>query len=242
MKNIELVNSVKHKNIRVITRKDEALGDGVMLTNTFPMEFHFIQAHYPILFQKNKESDGYNAVALFGFEEGENLFLSERGWDASYIPLMMQRHPFLIGFQRNPAGSEAEKSRVMHINMDSPRVSEIEGERLFLEQGGNSEYLEYMASLLETIHVWNEQGKGFDKVLLEHNLLEPVTFDITLTTGRQAQLLGFYTINQDVLNKLSGDVLGKLNEQGYLLPIYMAVASVANMNKLIKLKSQREAE
>lgn len=242
MKNIEVVNNAKHKSVRVITRKDKALGDGVMLTNTFPLEFRFIQAHYPILFQKSHENDGYNAVALFGFEEGENLFLSERGWEASYVPLMMQRHPFLIGFQRGPAGSEADTTRVMNINMDSPRISNIEGERLFLEQGGNSEYLDYMASLLETIHVWNEQGKGFSQVLLEHNLLEPVTFDITLTTGRQAQLLGFYTINEEVLNKLSGDVLGKLNEMDYLLPIYMAVASLSNVNKLIKLKSQLEAD
>ena len=241
MKNIEVVNNVKHKNIRVITRKDKALGDGVMMTNTFPLEFRFIQAHYPILFQKSHESDDYNAVALFGFEEGENLFLSERGWEASYVPLMIQRHPFLIGFQRGPVGSESDTTRVMNINMDSPRISEIEGERLFLEQGGNSEYLDYMASVLETIHLWNEQGKGFSQVLLEHNLLDPVTFDITLSTGRQAQLLGFHTINEDALGKLSGDVLGKLNGMGYLMPIYMAVASLSHVNKLIKLKSQLEA-
>lgn len=241
MKNIELVNNVKHRNTRIITRKGKEFGDGVMSVATFPLEFRLLQPHYPILFQKDPETDRFNALALFGFEERENLFLDDKGWNASYIPLVMQRQPFHIGFQRGSTGSNDDKSRVMSINMDSPRINEQEGERLFLEQGGTTEFLDYMAAMLETIHRWNEQGQQFDQILLQYNLLEPVTFDITLTNGRQAQLLGFYTINEDVLGKLDGETLGKLNAMEYLMPIYMAIASLSNIKKLIALKSQKEA-
>ncbi len=239
MNNIELVNSVSHKDIRIITRKAKELGDGVMLADTFPLEFRYVQTHYPILFQKQAGEDKFSAVALFGFENGENLFLDENGWNASYIPLMMRRQPFHIGFQQGPAGSD--NLRVMHINMNSPRVSEIEGERLFFAQGGTSEYLDHMASMLETIHLWGEQAKKFDQVLIENDLLEPVTFDITLTDGSQGQLLGFYTINEEALAKLDSETLGKLNDLGYLAPIYMAVASISNIQKMLMLKSQKGA-
>lgn len=238
MANIQLVTNVDHKNTRIITRKSKELGDGVMLAGTFPMEFRHLQPHYPILFQKEPGTEKFNAVALFGFEDGENLFLDSNGWGATYIPLMMRRQPFHIGLQK---GLSEDTTRVMQINMDSPRVSEVEGERLFLDQGGNTEFLEQMAVLLETIHLWNEQGKQFDEILVELDLLEPVTFDITLENGRQSQLLGFYTINEDKLKGLSGEEFAKLNQMDYLMPIYMAVASLSNIGKLLKLKSQAEA-
>lgn len=241
MNNIKLVNNVEHKNTRVITRRAKELGDGVMLVTTFPLEFRYAQTYYPILFQKKTGSDQFNAITLFGFEQGENLFLDEKGWSASYIPLMMRRQPFLIGLQSGALGSDDEPTRVMQINMDSQRVSEVEGERLFLAQGGTSEYLDHMASMLETIHLWSEQAKQFDQVLMEYNLLEPVTFDITLTNGSQGQLLGFYTINEDILAKLDAEALGRLNSLGYLLPIYMAVASISNITKMLLVKSQRAA-
>ena len=240
MKNIQLLNSVTHKNTRVITRKGKELGDSVMLVDTFPQDFRFLQTDYTILFQKNPDTGLFNAVALLGFEQGENLFLNEQGWDASYIPLMVQRQPFHIGIQSGPTGKNDDKMRVVHINMDSPRVSSEEGERLFLEQGGNTEFLNYMSSVLETIHIWNEQSPQFYEVLVNQNLLESVSFDITLTTGKQAQLLGFYTINEDVLSTLAGDVLAQLNAAGYLMPMYMALASIGNIQKMIKLKTQKE--
>lgn len=239
MPNIQLVTTVDHKNTRIITRKSKELGDGVMSAATFPLEFRNLQSHYPILFQKGADNERFNAVALFGFEDGENLFLDAKGWNATYIPLMMRRQPFHIGLQKGPS---EDTTRVMQINMDSPRVSEVEGERLFLDQGGNTEFLEQMAVLLETIHLWNEQGKQFDEVLVELDLLEPVTFDITLENGRQSQLLGFYTINEEKLKALPGEMLERLNNMDYLMPIYMAIASLSNIAKLLQLKSQAEAE
>ncbi|BFM22191.1 SapC family protein [Gilvimarinus japonicus] len=234
---VELVNKNDHQGVKVITRKSEDFGDNVMLTQTFPLEFRHLQPHYPILFQKVRDTDRFIAVALFGFEEGENLFLEDSGWGASYVPLMIQRQPFQIGFQNKEDGVE----RVLHIDMSSPRVSTSEGSNLFSDHGEPTEFLDYMASALETIHLWAEQGDDFDKVLSGYDLLEPVTFDITLETGRQAQMLGFYTINEDVLAKLSGEALGELNEKGYLMPIYMAIGSLGNIKKLILLKSKREA-
>lgn len=240
MKKIESVNKVNHAKTRVITRRGKELGDGVMSAHTFPYEFRFLQTQYPILFHKNAEAEIYEAVALFGFQEGENLFLNQDGsWGANYIPLMVQRQPFHIGFRPGVSNTDPEL-RVLHINMGSSRVGEAEGERLFTDDGENSAFLNYMASMLETIHHWEQSAQDFYRELNKYDLLESVTFDITLSTGTQSQLLGFYTINEDKLQALNGDALAGLNRKGFLLPIYMAVASIDNIKKLIALKSQQE--
>ncbi len=70
-----------------------------MYAITFPWEFRNLQAHYPILFRKRPDTGEFQPIALFGFEERENLFLTGSGWDAAYVPLTIERQPFLIGMQ-----------------------------------------------------------------------------------------------------------------------------------------------
>ena len=123
MTNNVLLNNVDHKDLRVITTRSARYGDDVMYAITFPSEFRNIQAHYPIVFRKNAQGQ-FEPIALLGFQERQNLFLTRRGWNASYIPLTIERQPFLIGFS-------ADKQPMMHVDLDSPRISRTEGEAVF---------------------------------------------------------------------------------------------------------------
>jgi hypothetical protein len=49
--------------------------------------------------------------------------------------------------------------------------------------------------------------------------------------------MGFYTINEQKLLELDGDILGNFNKNGYLQPIYMAVASFSRVKDLIDKKN-----
>ena len=123
-----LLNNVDHRDLRVITTRGAAYGDDVMCALTFPAEFRNVQAHYPIVFAKARDGT-FTPLALFGFREKQNLFLTPDGWDALYVPMMIERQPFLIG--------SSGTGKVVHIDLDSPRVSRTTGELLFLEHGGN---------------------------------------------------------------------------------------------------------
>src|ERR1700740_563235 len=92
-----LLNNVEHKGLRVITARSAALGDGVMARVVVPAGFRRVRAWYPIVFQKQPDTGQFLPLALFGFEPGENLFLTASGWEASYIPISVERLPFLIG-------------------------------------------------------------------------------------------------------------------------------------------------
>ena len=239
MANHVLLNNINHKNLKVITERSEKYGDSVMFTTTFPLEFKNIQSTYPIFFKKNNQTGAFNAIAFFGFKENENLYLNENGWNARYIPLTIERHPFLIGFQQFQEDGVAKKQMVIHIDMDNPRVNEAQGVELFMPHGGNTHYLEHVASVLEAIHYGYEHSEHFINMLLEFDLLESFSLDIQLSDGSNNQLQGFYTINEDKLGALSGEVLAKLHNQGFLQAIYMVVASHSNIRQLVDEKNNR---
>lgn len=239
MTNHVLLNNVDHKDLKVITERSAQYGDNVQSAITFFWEFRSIQADYPVFFRKNAESGEYAAVAVFGFEDKENLFLNDAGWDANYIPLTIRREPFLIGFQQSPSNDGSGSEPLIHIDMDSPRVGESEGEAAFLAHGGISAYLEQINSILNTINEGYDVNQLFLRELVKLDLLESLALDIELKDGSQNRLMGFYAINEDVLAGLGADALASLNEKGFLQPIYMAIASLSSIRTLVDKKNAR---
>lgn len=230
-----LLNNVEHADLRIVTTRSAACGDDVMYAITFPWEFRSLQAHYPIVFRKRPDTGEFQPIVLFGFEPRENLFLTPDGWDAAYVPLTIERQPFLIGMQAAQDGPEP----VVHIDMDSPRISQTEGEAVFLAHGGISKFLDRINSVLNTIHQGMENTPSFVTALLEFDLIESFVLDVGLKDGSQNRLAGFYTINEERLNDLAGPALEKLNTGGHLLPTYMAIASLSNIRDLIDRRNRR---
>jgi hypothetical protein len=233
MPNPVLLNNVQHKDLHIITKRGAQYGDNVMFALTFPSEFRTLQAHYPIVFRKTDDGTSFEPVALFGLQDGENLFLNGDGWDATDLPLLIERQPFLIG--RN--GEEL----MMHVDMDSPRVSASEGEAVFLPHGGSSGFLERMNSTLLAIHQGLQETPAFVEALKEHRLLESFVVDIELDSGAQGRLSGFYTIHEERLAALDGEALARLHKAGYLQAIFMLVASLSNFRVLIDRKNRADA-
>ncbi|MDY6945651.1 MAG: SapC family protein [Pseudomonadota bacterium] len=233
MSNHALLNNLDHKDLRVITTRSAEYGDDVMLAMTFAAEFRNLQAHYPIVFRKNAQAQ-FEPVALLGFKDGQNLFLTEHGWDATYIPLTIERQPFLIGFS-------SDRQPLVHIDLDSPRVNREQGEPVFREFGGNTDFLERMSSVLLAIHQGLADNEPFMGSLLQYELLESFVFDIQLNDGSQNRLAGFYTINEERLAQLDGAALERLNRAGHLQAIYMAIASLSNFRALIERANKSNA-
>lgn len=225
MANTVLLNNIDHADLRVVTRRGAEYGDAVMFALTFPDEFRSLQAHYPIVFRKTADGATFVPMALFGLREGQNLFLGPDGWDASYVPLAIERQPFLIG---NSSGEW-----VVHVDLDSPRIA-LDGEPVFRTHGGTTEYLERMSSVLLAIHEGLQRTPAFVAALLEHELLESFVFDVELPDGSQNRLAGFYTINEERLNRLDGVALERLHRAGHLQAIYMALASLSNLRGLVE--------
>lgn len=239
MPNHVLLDNVAHKDLRIITTRSARYGDNIASTPVFSTEIRRVQSEYPIVFRENESEGRFEPVAMLGLASGENLFLENDSWKARHVPLAVQRQPFLIGFQTDTEGGVPVEEAVVHIDMDSPRVSDSEGEPVFLEHGGISPYLEYMTAVLKAINEGHKQNKGFSDALVQQGLLEPFTLEVELNDGKKFKLMGFHTIHEEKLNALVGDALESLHSRGYLEHIYMAIASIANFSTLIDKKNAR---
>jgi hypothetical protein len=233
-----MLNNVDHKDTRIITERSARYGDAVMFAMTFPFEFRSVQAFYPILFHRDQRGEMY-PVALFGFESGENLFLDDSGWHARYVPAMIRRQPFLIGFEAAARQGAGEQRRMLSLDMAHPRVNRERGEPLFLPLGGRTPFLEEMATLLETLYHGGELNRKFVQALQEHGLIENVTFDIALADGSRNQLLGFFAVDEEKVQGLPDAALGQLSRSGFLMPLFMMLASTTNVRTLVDLKNAK---
>ena len=235
----ELLNNVDHKDLRVILRYGSEYGDNVATVPTFPTEFADVQREYPIFFRKDPASGDFQAIALLGFEKGENLFVSGGRWHAYYLPGMVARGPFLIGVQQHQAEGSDRPDRRIHVDLDNPRVSRTEGEAVFLPEGGNTPFLEHVATVLRGIHEGMELGKAMFAAFTALDLIEPVKLEVKVTAERTYNLAGLHTISHEKMRSLDKDALYQLHQSGFLQGAFLQLASLNNVKKLMAMKQGR---
>ncbi|OYW85788.1 MAG: peptide ABC transporter permease, partial [Hyphomonas sp. 32-62-5] len=176
-----LLDNVEHHDLRYISGHGPAFGDSVNQTPVFPTEFAEIQREYPIFFRRDHQGAFY-AVALLGLDKDENLYLTgtelaDTQWNARYIPAMIERGPFLIGFQTRDIDGETRREPMILADLSHPRLSRTDGEPLFLPHGGNAPRLERIARTLRTIHTGAEVMPAMFAAFEAAGLLAPIEVD-----------------------------------------------------------------
>ena len=237
MTNHALLDNVTHADLRVNTTYEKGHGFDVNSTRVFPVEFTQLQMDYPLFFVKSADTGHFETIALLGFSEGENLYLRDGSWDAAYLPSTISRQPFLIGFQEQDVDGIPTKMPIVHIDLDHPSVSYTEGEPVFLEHGGEGPLLERVSSILMTIHEGHEKSESLSKLLVGLELIESVNVEIEFRDGSGQNLSGLYTINEEKMRALSAEGLDALHKNGHLQTMYMMLASMPNMTRLIERKN-----
>lgn len=235
-----LLDNVTHKDLRVRTGYSAEFGDNINSALIFPAEFAHVQREYPIFFRKDLAGD-LHAVALLGLDRDENLFLDETGWHGRYVPAVRQRGPFLIGFRNKDVDGDVVREPVVHVDLDHPRISETEGEPVFLRHGGNSPCLERVSQTLQIIYKGTEYAKRMFAAFEEAGLIEAMDVEIQLGDRVKYKLPGFFTVSQERLAELDGTELERLHKPGYLHLAMLVVTSLGNVSWLIELKNRRRA-
>jgi hypothetical protein len=236
-----MLSNVTHKDLRVITRHGAEFGDAVGTILAFPTEYADLQREYPIFFRRDASSGEYHSIALLGFAKNENLFLEQDRWVADYVPGIVVRGPFLIGFQERDVDGELRREPVIHVDMDHPRVSHSEGEPVFLPQGGNSPYLDHIASVLRGIQAGVEMSKAMFAAFAALDLIRPVSLDVKVSAAEGYNVVGLHTVDQRKLAALDGASLERLNKAGFLEGAFLVIASLGNVKKLMAAKQRKLA-
>jgi hypothetical protein len=235
MSNHAILSADDHRDLRVITDHSASLGDAVMSCFTIPAEFRRLQNEFVILFRRDARSRTFSALALLGFEAGENLYLDGTEWLAGYKPLALTIAPFLVGRAEQDDGDAQ-----VHIDLDHPRISKSGGGvRIFDDHGEASPFFEQTVRQLGALDEGHRASSEFFAALERHDLLEPFALDVELRNGARHRMVGYHIINEDRLASLEGGALAELNASGHLLPIYMALASLENLTRLIESKNRQ---
>jgi hypothetical protein len=238
MSNHQILDSATHRDLRVRTDAAAELGDGTMACITVPSEFRRVQNEFPILFRRDLERGTFSALALMGFENGENLFLEDGRWLARYKPLALAIQPFLVG--RAPGGDGPGQ---VHIDLGHPRIAAGEdGVRLFDELGRPTPFLEKVTGRLGDLDQGYRESTDFFAALERCELLEPFSLDIELDDGSQHRMVGYHIVDEDKLRALGPAELDELHRDGHLLPVFMALASLSNISGLVERKNRRNAD
>jgi hypothetical protein len=234
---IVTLNNEAHRNIRIDTEQVDALGAHERMVPVVLDEFLKLVVHYPILLTKSAETGRFLCVALLGFAEGENLFWNGDAWQGIYTPLNLSRQPFFLGQDKD------HEMPLLCIDAESPCVTAnvAKGEPLFTEQGKETGFLSRMKRTLAGLAESEKRTRSFTDVLQNHDLIVPLSLDITFADESSCQVKGLYTVDEDKLNQLPQTAQAELFAQGHLKSIYTMIASLGHIYSLIQRKNDRLA-
>ncbi|NLS27448.1 hypothetical protein S2M10_24440 [Sphingomonas sp. S2M10] len=230
-----LLNNIDHADLRIRLDRGAAFGDAVNQMTVFPTEFEALQRDYVLIFRRDEDGH-WRSTVLLGLDADENLYLDGDRWDADQIPALMEIGPFSIGLPRPGEAGEP----MIHIDTDHPRVSTGEGAPLFLDQGGNAPYLERIAATLQAVYIGDQLSAPMFAAFEAAGLLEPVTFDIELTSGRRYKVPDCWVVDGGRFAALGAEALAALHAQDFLRCAVWQLSSLGNLPRLIARKERRE--
>jgi hypothetical protein len=241
MSKATVLNNIDHKDLKVDTRPESSKNNDVNRSVVYVTEIGELHKEFPLVFYKHPDSGQAQLHAILGLEKDENLFVAENGWTTRFVPALLARGPFSLGYKKAENENGQASDPIICIDMDDPRVNIEHGEDVFLQFGGEAPYLNYVKKALQTI----ESGIQFDKTLFtlveSMDLIEPVAIQIKLSNVEEVNFSDYYTVNQEKLAQLDGESLTKLNQYGVLSLLYFVLSSMGNFQQLIQLKNAKSA-
>lgn len=227
-----------HGDLRIDSRRAEATGAALNMAPVVLSEFLKLVVQYPIAFTKDRDTGQFTCVALFGFHDGENLFVADGEWQAIYVPLQVARQPFFLGQASEQPGDDGQF--VMCIDIEHESVGTEQGESLFDANGRETAYLENIQQNLAELLNGEAPTRHFIDTLAGLKLLMPMQLEITFENGESTQVQGLYMIDEARLEALAPDDIARLHAERLLGPIYTMLASLGHIYGMIGRRNLRD--
>ncbi|KRF02362.1 multidrug transporter [Frateuria sp. Soil773] len=231
------LNRTAHKDLRLKSAPSMKFAAGAHSVPLTGVEFPVAARDLPILFAGQDIADA-GPMALLGMRQNENLLVDANGqWEANvYVPAFVRRYPFVLA--EKPADQEGDDFTVFLDEAFEGFGSE-EGERLFKEDGSDSEVLANAVGFLGEFQQHVGRTQWFMQKLREHDLLEPR--NIRLQKGEKSiNLNGLFVVNEEKLRQLDEKTTHEFLKEGVLGWIYAHLLSLANIDRMAQRLDVRE--
>lgn len=232
------LNRGAHKDLRLKPVPSLKFAAGVHSVPLTGVEFPAAARDVPILFAGSDIKDA-GPMALLGLRQNENLFVDADGrWaDNTYVPAFIRRYPFILA--EKPADQEGGDDFTVFLDEAYEGFNETEGERLFKEDGTDTEMLTNAVNFLGEFQQHVTRTHWFMDQLRKHDLLEPRNIRLE-KDGKTINLNGLFVVNEEKLRQLDEKVAHEFLKEGVLGWIYAHLLSLANIDRVSARLNQRE--
>jgi hypothetical protein len=225
----------KHTHLRLLPTTDYAFARSELVAPIVIDEMADVAREYPIMFPKGSPLP----VAMLGVTQGANAYVSTTGqWLAHYIPASIRHYPMTIRSvpaQPNEAGKEpaqaAQGRFVVLLDMESPYVSETQGESVFDEAGQPRALAQQKMKILNLMQSRAGLTRRLVKAIEEAGLLVERVIKVKSSTGEEHGVKGVRVIDEKALNQLDDAAFNKLRAAGALPLVYASLLSWANFRQ-----------
>ncbi len=226
------LNRESHKDLRINPVLNLAFSAKAHSVPVACVELPHAAHHFPILFAGPGPED-LNPIALLGIRQDENLMVDENGhWvPNAYIPAFIRRYPFVLA--ERPEGDDNRDNFAVFLDEAYEGFSNEEGQRLFNEDGSDSETLKQAVGFLGEFQQHIERTRQFMKRLGELDLLVARNIEVR-TPGQDTVINGLYAVDEEKLAKLDATTLHALMQDGTLPWIYAHLFSLSSLDRLIE--------
>ena len=237
------LNRIDHRELRlngVPNLKFAMKAHSVPLTGT---EFAIAARDMLIMFAGNDAKD-VSPIALLGLRQDENLYIDADGqWSPNtYVPAFIRRYPFVLAEKPD---SRPDEELTIFLDEDYAGFNKTEGERLFNDDGSDTEMLTKAVSFLGEFQQNIGRTRWFIEQLNRHDLLIPRNIRLTRGTpdspdSRSINLNGLFVVNEEKLRTLDEKTAYEFTKEGVFGWIYAHLLSLSNIDRLARRLEQRE--
>ena len=231
------LNRTAHKDLRIKGVQNLKFAHNVHSVPLTCTEFPVTARDIPILFA-GPDIASAGPMALLGLRQSENLFLDNEGQWAQgvYVPAFVRRYPFVLA--EKPAGTEGDDFTVF-LDEGYEGFSDKEGERLFKEDGTETDMLKNAVSFLGEFQQHVARTKQFVEELRKHDLLEPRNIRLE-RNGNVLNLNGLFVVNEEKLRQIDPQTAHQFISDGTMGWIYAHLLSLQNIDRVGQRLAQRE--
>jgi len=197
------------------------------------VEFPQAALEYPIVFGVGDKGPG-TPIMLVGVREKENLLIDTNGkWLGGYVPAFVRRYPFVLNIDPD------SKAPMVLVDEAFDGLSETDGDRLFEEDGTETEITKSMLAFLGDFKVQGEFSNQFMANLKKFDLLVPQAVQVNRGSEPSITLDGFHIVDEKRLAALNDAATLELARSGDLGRIYIHLLSLNNIQKLVQRLNEK---
>lgn len=222
----------RHGRKKIKTIQNFDFAKDINMASIMVHEFSRASSTYPIVFVEDKRKDQFKPVVLLGLEDGENLFIQDDKWQASYIPAIIRRYPFAL------AATGEEGRFTVCIDEQSDLLTDLDGQALFNDNGEPAEPLERVKRYLAELQQMDRFTEDFCKYLSEKNMFAPLNMRIRLG-NEMRNVTGAYIVNEERFNALSDETFIEMRSKKYVPVVYAHLSSLSQIERLLGFKGKK---